>query len=111
MLSNNNNKVRGFHSHSPLTSSIYSIDSFPTCFSGDLDEGLDAALAVVSLRGERGHVVPLHGCDDVHHGLGLVRVWRHHAGEEVIAGVVAQLGRRGGVADLRDLDETREEQT
>lgn len=81
----------------------------PTGFSGDLDEGLHAALPIVALRGQRGHVVPLHGGDDVHHGLGLVGVRRYHAGEEVVAAVVAQLGRRRGVADLRDLRDKREE--
>lgn len=81
----------------------------PTGFSGDLDEGLHAALPVVALRGQRGHVVPLHGGDDVHHGLGLVGVGRYHAGEEVVAAVVAELGRRRGVADLRDLRDKREE--
>lgn len=75
----------------------------PTGLSGDLDEGLHAALAIVSLGGERGHVVPAHGRHDVQHGLGLVRVRRDHAGEEVVARVVAELRRRRGVADLRNL--------
>lgn len=75
----------------------------PTRLSGDLDEGLNAALSVVALGGERGHVVPAHRRDDVQHGLSLVRVRRDHAGEEVIARVVTELRRRRGVADLRDL--------
>lgn len=77
-----------------------------TCFSGYLLEGVDAALAVVSLGGQRGDVVPAHGFDDVQHGLGLVGVRRHHAGEELVAAVVAQLRGGGSVADLRDLRNT-----
>ena len=46
----------------------------PTRFSGYLDKGLDAALSVVALGGQGGDVVPAHGLDDVHHGLGLVGV-------------------------------------
>lgn len=80
----------------------------PTGFSGDLDEGLHAALPVVALGGQRGHVVPRHRRHDVHHGLSLVGVRRHHAGEEVVAGVVAQLGGGGGVADLGNLEEKKE---
>lgn len=80
------------------------VNRLPTGFSGDLDEGLHAALAVVPLRGQRGHVVPAHCRDDVNHGLGLVGVRRHHAGEKVVAAVVAQLRSRGGVADLGDLE-------
>lgn len=68
-----------------------------------MDEGLHAALAVVPLRGQRGDVVPPHGGDDVHHGLGLVGVRRHHAGEKVVAAVVAEFWSGGGVADLGDL--------
>lgn len=78
-----------------------------TGFSGDLYKGLHAALSVVALRCERGHVVPLHRRDDVHHGLCLVGIWRHHAGEEVVASVVTQFWSRGGVADLGDLDKGR----
>lgn len=74
-----------------------------TCFSGYLQEGVDAALSVVALRRQRGDVVPAHGFNYVHHGLGLVGVGRHHTGEEFVAAVVAQLGGSGGVADLRDL--------
>lgn len=76
----------------------------PTGFSGDLDEGLHTALSVVSLWGKCGHVVPLHGSDYVHHGLGLVGVGRYHAGEEVVTTVVTQFWCRWSVADLRDLD-------
>lgn len=65
-----------------------------TVFSGLLDERVHAALPVVSLRGHGGDVVPAHGFDDVHHGLGLVRVRRDHPGEEVVAGVVAELRGR-----------------
>ena len=45
-----------------------------TILSGLLHEGLHAAFAIAALRGQRGHVVPLEGAHDVHHGLGLVRV-------------------------------------
>ena len=68
-----------------------------------MDKGVDPAFAVIPLRGQGGHVVPAHGRDDVQHGLSLVGVGRDHAGEEVVAGVVAQLRGRGGVADLGDL--------
>lgn len=74
-----------------------------TCFSGDLNEGVDSALSVVALRCQRGDVVPAHVFDYVHHGLGLVGVRRHHAGEELVAAVVAQLWGSGGIADLGDL--------
>lgn len=74
-----------------------------TCFPGQLHECVHAFLAVAALRRHRGDVVPAHGLDDVHHGLSLEAVRGNHAGEEVIAPVVAQLGRCGGVADLRDL--------
>ncbi len=75
----------------------------PTRLSGDLDEGLHAALAVVSLGRQRGDVVPAHRRDDVQHGLSLVGVRRNHAGEEVVTGVVTELRSRRGVADLRNL--------
>lgn len=84
------------------TKSCLSLRSL-TRLSGDLDEGLDATLAVVSLRGECGHVVPAHRGDDVQHGLSLVGVRGNHAGEEVVARVVAELWSRRGVADLRNL--------
>ncbi len=74
-----------------------------TCFSGYLEEGVDAALSVVALGGQRGDIVPAHGFDYVHHSLGLVGVRRHHTGEELVAAVVAQLRGRGGIADLGDL--------
>ena len=74
-----------------------------------MDEGVDAALSVVALRHHSGHVVPAHGLHDVHHGLGLVGVRGHHPGEEVVARVVAELGGRGGVAHLGDLEEEKEE--
>lgn len=76
---------------------------FLTRLSGDLDEGLNATLSIVSLRGECGHIVPAHCSDDVQHGLSLIRVWGNHAGEEVIARVVAKLWSCRGVADLRNL--------
>lgn len=59
-----------------------------TCFSGYLEEGIDPTLSIVALRGQGGDVVPAHGFDDVHHGLGLVGIRRHHSGEELIAAVV-----------------------
>lgn len=74
-----------------------------------LNERIDATLPVVPLRSHGGDVVPAHGFDDVHHGLGLVGIRGHHAGEEVVAGVVAELGGRGGVAHLRDLRERKKE--
>lgn len=74
-----------------------------TCFSGNLLEGVDAALSVVSLRGQRRDVVPAHGFHYVQHGLGLVGVRRHHTGEELVAAVVTQLWGGGRVADLGDL--------
>lgn len=74
-----------------------------TCFSGNLLEGVDAALSVISLRGQRRDVVPAHGFHYVQHGLGLVGVRRHHTGEELVAAVVTQLWGGGRVADLGDL--------
>lgn len=71
-----------------------------TVLPGLLNEGVDAAFSVVPLRGHCGDVVPAHGLDNVHHGLGLVGVRRHNAGEEVVAGVVAELRGCGGVAHL-----------
>lgn len=74
-----------------------------TCFSRYLQEGIDTTLAIVALRGQRGDVVPAHGLDNVHHGLCLVGVGRHHTGEELVAAFVTQLGGSGGVADLWNL--------
>lgn len=74
-----------------------------TCFPGQLHEGVHALLAVAALRRHRGDVVPAHGLDNVHHGLSLEAVRGNHTGEEVVAPIVAQLRRRGGVADLWDL--------
>ena len=74
-----------------------------TVLPGLLDEGVHSALAVVALGRHGGDVVPAHGLDDVHHGLGLVRVWRDHAGEKVVASVVTQLWSCGSIAHLRDL--------
>ncbi len=74
-----------------------------TVLSRLLDKRINATFSVVSLRSYSGDIVPAHGFDDVHHGLGLVGVWGHHPGEEVVAGVIAQLRSRGGVAHLRDL--------
>lgn len=65
-----------------------------------LNERVHATFPVVPLRGHRGHVVPSHGLDDVHHSLGLVSVWWHHTWEEIVARVVAQLRRSGSVAYL-----------
>lgn len=74
-----------------------------THLSRDLNESLHAALAVVALGGQGGHIVPPHGRDDVQHGLCLVGVWRHHAREEVVSGVITQLWGCGCIADLRNL--------
>ena len=65
-----------------------------TGLSGDLHEGVDAALPVVALGRQRGHVVPAQSFDDVQHGLSLVRVRRNHPREEVVAVVVAELRSR-----------------
>lgn len=74
-----------------------------TIFSCLLYEGVNAAFPVAALRGHGGDVVPAHEPDDVHHGLRLIGVWGHHAREEVVASVVTQLGSRGGVAHLGNL--------
>lgn len=74
-----------------------------TNLSGDLRERLHAALPVVAFGSQRGDVVPPQGCHDVNHGLGLVGVWGHHSREEVVPGVIAQLGSCGCIADLRYL--------
>lgn len=86
-----------------ISNELKSQASNTTCFSGYLEESVDAALAVVALRGQRGDVVPAHGFDDVHHGLGLVGVRRDHTGEELITALVTQLRGCGGVTDLGDL--------
>lgn len=78
-----------------------------TYFSGDLHERFNATFTVVSFGGQRGHVVPAHRRDYIQHGLRLVRIRRNDAGEEVVAGVVAQLRSRGCIADLRDLQRKR----
>lgn len=80
-----------------------------TVFSRLLDERVHAALPVVSLWSHSGDVVPAHGFDDVHHGLGLVCVRRYHPGEEVVAGVVAELRRRWGITHLRNLPDRKNE--
>lgn len=77
-----------------------------TCFSGYLEEGINATLSIVALGGQRGDVVPAHGFDNVHHGLGLIGIRRHHTGEELVAAVITQLRGSGGVADLGDLRHT-----
>lgn len=77
-----------------------------TCFSGYLNKGVNSTLPIVALRGQSGDIVPAHGFDDVHHGLGLVGVRRHHTGEELVAAVVTQLRGSGGIADLGDLRHT-----
>lgn len=74
-----------------------------TCFSGNLLEGVNTTLSVISLGGQRRDVVPAHGFHYVQHGLGLVGVRRDHTGEELVAAVVTQLWGGGRVADLRDL--------
>lgn len=75
-----------------------------TILPGLLDEGLHPAFTIAALGGQGGDVIPLEGFDNVHHGLGLVGVGWDHAGEEVVAAVVAQVRRGGGVADLGDLE-------
>lgn len=76
--------------------------------AGLLLEGVDAGFSVVPLRGHGGNVGPVEEAQDLSHGLGLVEVGRHRAGEEVVAGLVAELRAGGGVADLRDLEEPQE---
>lgn len=80
-----------------------------TVFSRLLDEGVHAAFPIVSLWSHSGDVVPAHGFDDVHHGLGLVCVRRYHPGEEVVAGVVAELRGRWGITHLRNLPDRKKE--
>ena len=60
-------------------------------------------LAVVALGGDGRHVLPVERADDVDDRLRLEVVRREDAAEEGEARLVAQLGRRRGVADLRDL--------
>lgn len=79
------------------------IQPHTTCFSGNLLEGVNAALSIISLGGQRRDVVPAHGFHYVQHGLGLVGVRRDHTGEELVAAVVTQLWGGGRVADLGDL--------
>lgn len=88
---------------SKITKQNSRFNSQYTCFSWYLQKGIDATLAVVAFRGQCGNIVPAHGLDNVHHGLCLVRVRRHHTGEELIAAFVTQLGGSGGVANLWDL--------
>ena len=73
--------------------------------AGLLLEGVDARLAVVALGRHGGHVGPVEVAQDLSHGLGLVEVGGHGAGEVIIARLVAELGAGGGVADLGDLEE------
>lgn len=73
--------------------------------AGFLLEGVDASLAVVTFRGHCRHVCPVKVAQDLCHGLGLVEIRRHGAGEVVVAAFVTQLGAGGGVADLRDLEQ------
>ena len=80
-----------------------------TILSGLLYKRINATFSVVSLRGYSGNIVPAHGFDNVHHGLGLVGVWGHHPREEVVAGVITQLRSRGGIAHLRDLWQRKKE--
>lgn len=82
-----------------------------TDFSGDLDESLHSAFSIIPLRCQRGDVVPSHGGHDVQHGLSLVGIGRHNPREEVVPGIIAQLGRCGCIADLRDLLRKEKEQT
>lgn len=76
-------------------------------WAGFLLEGVDASLAVVAFWGHRRHVRPVEVAKDLRHGLGLEEIWRHGASKVVIAAFVAQLGTSGGVADLRDLEQTQ----
>lgn len=76
--------------------------------AGLLLEGIDACLTVIALGCHSGHVGPVEVTQDLSDGLGLVEVWRHSAGEVVIARLVTELGAGGGVADLRDLEEAQE---
>lgn len=68
-----------------------------------LNESVNTAFSIIPLRGHRGDVIPLHCLHNVHHGLGLVRVRRHHSGEEIIAGIVTELWGGGGITHLRYL--------
>lgn len=82
-----------------------------TGFSRDLDKSLHATFSIIPLGCQRGDVVPAHGGHDVQHGLSLVGIGWHDPREEVVPGVIAQFGRCGCVADLRDLLREEKEQT
>lgn len=73
--------------------------------AGFLLEGLDPCLPVVPLGRHRGHVGPVEETQDLSHGFGLVEVGGHGSGEVIIAGLVAEFGAGGGIADLGDLEE------
>lgn len=76
-----------------------------TGFPGALQEGVHgAAVAIGSLRGHGGDVVPLQRLQQRHHGLGLGSVRSNHPGEEVVAPLVTQLRCCGTIAHLRDLE-------
>lgn len=92
-----------------LLFSLWNKSTKLTCFSGQLHESVHSLLSITALRGHSGDVVPAHGLDDVHHGLGLEAVWRDHSGEEVITPVVTQFWGSGCVTDLRDLYRQRTE--
>ena len=81
--------------------------------SGDTDvphaclllEGLYTGFTVIPLRRHGGHVRPVEEAQDLGHGLGLIEVRGHGAGEVIIAGFVAEFGACRRVAYLRDLEE------
>lgn len=92
--------------NSPIAFSVpspYPRRKLLTILPGFLDEGFHTTFPIAALGGQGGDVVPLEGFDNVHHGLCLVGVGWDDTGEEVVAAVVAQVGRSGGVADLGDL--------
>ena len=81
------------------------VEQLRTRLSGDLHEGVNSALSVVSLRGKCWHVVPAQSFDDVQHGLSLVRVRRNHPREEVVPIIIAEFWSRWCIAHLRDLNQ------
>lgn len=74
-----------------------------TGFSWDLHEGLNSLLSIAAFWGYSRDIIPSHSLHNVHHGLGLERVWWNHTWEEVIAAIITQLWSCGGIADLRNL--------
>ena len=79
------------------------IVSIFTVIYGNLLELFDPLFPVVSLICHGRHVLPPKRLHDVHHRLRLVRVRRHHSGEELETPFIAQFDGCGRVADLRDL--------